>query len=293
MTLGSNFDGGTGATGDTDERVREWIANCVSEADAQVFMQARVSPDVARDAFAQGLTAQDAAEYLTKGASISEALQFQQRGILPTQVIPGDDGGFTLDIDPWQVDPADDMPAVIEPGRIAVTVWSDALGGDPTAYDVSFRWDGGHIAEWYEDISMMNDLSFASSSPTRGVLAWPNGRDVQLTFSWVELDLYGHDTLAGLAPTNTELSGKEIDPRQWIRLAKALVDFVLLDLGSRSSVDEDWAEGYFNTKTEVVLDLDDVFREYLDEVEGDNSVPDFRDWLAEGLRTGAYEVPDD
>ena len=55
--------------------------------------------------------------------------------------------------DPWDEDPVDQLPSVVEPGRINLTLWTSALGGDPQAYDISFNWDGDDTAEWFEDMT--------------------------------------------------------------------------------------------------------------------------------------------
>src|SRR5271156_162630 len=105
-----------------------------------------------------------------------------------------------MDVDPWDEDPVDQLPAVIEPGSIEFTLWTSALGGDPVAHDISFTWDGQHTAEWDEDISTLNDLSPGSSSPVWGIVSWPDGSDVLLTYTWTDFEMQGHDRLPGAAP---------------------------------------------------------------------------------------------
>lgn len=49
----------------------------------------------------------------------------------------------------------------------------------------SFNWDGDRTAEWFEDISPETGaLSSASSSPVWGVVSWPDGNYVVLTYTW-------------------------------------------------------------------------------------------------------------
>jgi hypothetical protein len=133
---------------------------------------------------------------------------------------------------------------------------------------------------------MANDLSFASSSPAHGVLAWPNGKDVVLTYTWSEMGLEGHDRLPDMAPTS---EGEANDPAQWLRLADGVIDFVLLDLGSRDG--EDTVE-YLDTVADCIVDIDELFRHYLD-TDAATSQVDFGTWLEQAIATGRYEIFDD
>lgn len=274
------------------ETVREWRASGVPASDALAFIAGGFSLDSACNALAADLAAVDAVEYIGRGASLAQAVDFDRRGIGPHQLIPADDG-FTLDLDPWQVDPLEELPDVIEPGRVKFTVWSSLVGGDhPTAYDVFFDWDGEKTAEWHEDISIINGLSFASSSPTHGVISWPNERDALLTYSWSELGLHGYDQLPGMAPSHSDdgaSAGAASDPRQWLRLAEALVEFVLTDLGSGGRDDDGWSEEYVDTRTNALVDIHTVFRDYLEESQTTYS---FKDWLVQAIQGGTYVSED-
>ncbi|MGB0972727.1 MAG: hypothetical protein ACPGVG_17485 [Mycobacterium sp.] len=187
---------------------------------------------------------------------------------------------------PWDDDPADQLPTAIEPGRIGLTLWTSALGGDPQANDISFEWDGRHTADWLQDISPdAGALSPASSSPVRGVVSWPDGNDVLLTYTWSDFGTHGYRRLGGMAPT----SGL---PQHWVRLGEALVDLVLLDLGSCSDEDESLAPAYYDTAEEDVIELDDLFRTFLDDVGATKPSPDFDEWLVDKLDSGAYKIAD-
>jgi hypothetical protein len=187
-------------------------------------------------------------------------------------------------LEPWEEDPAKQLPEVIEPGRIGLTLWTTALGGDPVAHEVFFDWDGGSTADWYEDISSSTEgLSVMSSSPARGVMAWPDGKDVVLTFSWSDLGLEGHDMLPGMAPA---LAGGPTNPKAWLRLAEAVLNFVLLDLGSGSRT----STQYYEADGEWDVEIEDLLREYLNGDGGPKTSHDFQTWLDDAVAAGKYTL---
>ncbi len=189
--------------------------------------------------------------------------------------------------DPRDDDPVDQLSSVIEPGRIGFTLWTSALGGDPQAYDISFEWDGRHTGDWFEDISPdTGELSPASSSPVWGVVSWPDGNDVLLTYTWSDFGTRGYRRLGSMAPN----AG---DPQQWVRLGEALVDLVLLDLGSGMDEDESLAPAYYDPVVNDAIGLDDVFRTFLDDVGATKPSPDFDEWLTDKLDSGAYEIAEE
>lgn len=189
--------------------------------------------------------------------------------------------------DPWDEDPVDQLPSVVEPGRINLTLWTSALGGDPQAYDISFNWDGDDTAEWFEDISPETGaLSPASSSPVWGVVSWPDGNDVVLTYTWGDFGMRGYRRLAGMAPS----AG---DPQRWVNLGEALVELVLLDIGSGMDEDDSLAPAYCDPAEDEVIELDDLFRAFLGEVGTTKPCPDFDSWLDDKLTAGAYEIAED
>ncbi len=292
------------------DTVRQWIEGGFSPSDAAAFISAAMSPAEACQWTASGMTVSDAVTFvrggitvatasewlektelpagevvafIQKDVSLQQAMEFERRGIGSRQV-SRTDTGLQLDLYPWQEDPADGLPKVIESGAVNITLWTTAHGGDPVAHDVCFRWDGAHTADWIEDISIVNGgLSPASSSPVRGVLGWPDGEDVVLTYTWSDLGLEGHARLAGLAPTNGGSAG---DPAQWVRLADALVEFVLLDLGA---ADGERRVEYLDAGGDCVVDIHEVLRDYLCSNEA-TSEADFGSWLEIQLTAGHYRI---
>ncbi|MEZ0339862.1 hypothetical protein ACAG25_07740 [Mycobacterium sp. pV006] len=274
------------------ETAREWLTRGVSASDALYFLANGVSLDVACEAVAGGLNARDAVDYMENGASLEQAINLSKRGIDAHQLNPVD-GGFTLDLDPWQVDPADHMPEVIEPGRIDVTVWLSVFGEEPpVAYDVSFDWDGDHTAGWTEDISILNNLSFASGSPARGVLSWSNDHEVVLTYSWPEFDLCGYTTMSVGAADKGAVSRGAADPRHWVHWAERLVEFVMTDLGSSRERNDVLAEWYIDTRDGSEVDVHELFRQYLASGPPEDSRREFPGWLAESIKVGTYQLED-
>lgn len=120
---------------------------------------------------------------------------------------------------PWNRDPVEGMPAVIEPGRIRMVFWNRYFDGNPVAYDFIFTWDGGRKADWYYDISMDNDgMSVMSSAPIRGTANWENGADVHITVQSSAFDLDEKVVLKGMAPQD----GAASEPRTWVDLGYAI-----------------------------------------------------------------------
>lgn len=214
------------AAGATLETAREWRAAGFWTDQAATFISARVPLDDARrwiEAM-ENLTADDMVHYISLGVTIAEAKDFERRGISPYQVT-GDEAGLHFDLEPWQEDPADQLPDVIRAGQFGMVLWSTAAGGDYVPYEVSFAWDGEHAANWYQDISFVAGLSMASSSPIHGTAEWADGQDVWLTYEWSEMGYEGSDVLRGMAPTGAGPAGTH-DPQSWIRLGYALIDWV-------------------------------------------------------------------
>jgi len=261
----------------------EWTSAGIAADEAATFMNAHVSlSEALRWNTGSNLTAAEVVDFIEKGVSLDQALDFDGRGISSGQVTRTE-SGLELDLDPWQEDPTDHLPAVITPGPIDITVWRDQV-----AHEVHFTWNGNNTADWYEDISIINNLSFASSSPTRGVLAWPDNKDVVLTYNWPEMGLEGHDRLAGLAPTKERASSS---PEFWVSLAEGILEFVMENLGSR---DPEPSSTYLDTKLDDIVDLDSIFRDYLDYLGSKPDVSvDFGGWLEESLASGRYELLDD
>jgi hypothetical protein len=214
-----------------------WHSYGVAPADATRFGAKEISPDAAGQWMATGLPIDDIMAFLDLGCSPSEALEFNQSGIQPRMLKRTAAGLEVFDpgpeLDPWEEDPVPQLPDVIEPGQVAMTLWSIAPDGTPAAWDVSFTWHGSRSAEWYQDISPAGgDLSPLSSSPTTGTAAWSNGRDVDVVYHWADEGLDGEGVLAGMAPTsdNPESDHGMRDPRNWVRLAQAIIGFLYQEL---------------------------------------------------------------
>lgn len=256
-----------------------------SPEDAAAFASIGIDADDAQLWIAAGIAADDAVEFIERGVSLEQAVEFVERDIEPYQVTRTE-SGFELDLEPWQVDPAEQLPDVIEPGQIDITLWTSAASDSPKAHVVTFVWDGAHRAQWYEDISSENEgLSVMSSSPTRGVLAWPDGADVQLTYSWSDMGLRGHERFSGLAPGDDTPA---TSPQFWSSLAGTLIDFVLLDLGSGG---HDPGDNVTYLDDDEAVELDDLFDEYL--ASDAASRQSFEAWLDEAVATGRYTIAED
>jgi hypothetical protein len=120
---------------------------------------------------------------------------------------------------PWNRDPVEGLPAIIEPGRIPIKFWNDDFDGNPVVYDFIFTWDGGRKADWFYDISMDNEgMSVMSSAPIGGTANWENGVDVHVTFQSCVFVLDEEATLGGIAPKDDATS----EPRTWVDLGYAI-----------------------------------------------------------------------
>ena len=118
---------------------------------------------------------------------------------------------------PWNQDPVESMPAIIEPGEICMELWNNDSEGNPVAYDFIFSWGGGREADWFYDISMRNGgMSVMSSAPIGGTATWENGADVEVTFKSDEFELDEEMTLGGRAPKDDALHS----PRTWVDLGR-------------------------------------------------------------------------
>lgn len=123
---------------------------------------------------------------------------------------------------PWNRDPVDGLPAVIEPGRIAIEFWQkERFSGEHVLYDFIFHWDGGRKAEWFYDISMQNPgLSPMSSAPIGGTATWENGVDVHVTVKSDDFDLDEEIFLKDAAPKSDSIH----TPRTWVDLGYEIAD---------------------------------------------------------------------
>jgi hypothetical protein len=267
---------------------QDWAAVGITGAGARIFVAKRVPLEVARHWTDAGLSPDDAVDLILRRVELNEALELVERGIRPWQV-KRTKSGLKLDLYPWQKDPLDQLPEVIKRGRIRFTIWTTALG-DRQGHEVTLKWDGGHTVEWYEDISPdTGALSPASSSPAWGVASWPDSRDVLLTYTWHDLGLRGYAKLEGAAPIG-EGPHDATDPRQWLRFGQALIEFVLLDLGSGRHDPNELPDEYYLPAKDKVLELDDVFRVFLKELRTGQATQGFDEWLSGRLQSGVYTV---
>ena len=267
---------------------QEWAAAGIAGAGARTFAAKRVPLEVARLWTDAGMSPDDAVDFILRKVELDEALELVERGIRPWQV-KRTKSGLKLELYPWQKDPVDQLPKVVKRGRVRFTIWTTALG-DRQGYEVSLKWDGDHTVEWYEDISPdAGGLSPGSSSPTWGVASWPDGQDVVLTYTWYDLGLRGYAKLEGAAPT-CESPHDATDPRQWLRFGQALIEFVLLDLGSGRHDPNEFSAEYYAPARDKVVELDDVFRVFLKELRKGRADGEFDEWLRGKLQSGVYTV---
>lgn len=192
------------------------------------------------------------------------------------------------DPEPWQEDPAAQLPDAITPGNIHLRLWSTpAWGDEPLEYEVSLDWDGNSTVAWRVitgvGLSVMSDVSF------RGVAGWPDGEDVLLNYTRDSRQM-GIGRLDGAAPTSGD-PNRATDPRRWIRFANSLVALTehLLDSGGASFGRFD-GEGYYDPVRDEWVDFDDMFRAYLHSGNAGGALPSFDDWFEAALATGRYTL---
>jgi hypothetical protein len=207
-----------------------WIAQNVAPAVASAYFDNGVAPTTARQWIDTGIPDQFVFDFVDLGVEPPEAHEFVRNGVWPWMLRRTANGVEVIDFDAERRQHAlEQLPEVVEPGRISFTRWSTVGEGDAVAYDFSFTWDGKREAEWDEDISLSNgSLSPASSAPIWGTAAWPNGRDVELTYDWPDVGKEGETVLVGAAPTSSDPDSDQgtRDPEQWIRLADELLEFI-------------------------------------------------------------------
>lgn len=208
-----------------------WHSLGIPPDHAQLFADQNVVPDAARDWIATGIPVDDIMGYLHLGCTPSEASGFAQASVHPWMLRRTPNGLEEFDpgpaLDPWEEDPAEQLPEVINPGRIGMTLWANDPDGSPKAWDVAFAWAGGRAAEWSQDISLAGgDLSPASSSPITGTIDWAGGRDIELTYQWSEGDSEGNGVVSVAAPADDVLSERQT----WIRLGFVVINFLYQEL---------------------------------------------------------------
>nr|WP_242456082.1 hypothetical protein [Mycolicibacterium sp. P1-18] len=200
----------------TGHQILQWQPTEIPPTDWLLWIKDGISPDAAQ-------------RYFEKGVNRGRARDL----IDATKALDEEDEEVEFEPYPWEVDPTEQLPDVIEPGYVSFILWSMAAGGDYVGYELSFEWKGERSATWYQDISMVaGDRSPASSSPIRGTVDWSNGKDVDLTFEWSEMSMDGGGSISGAAPTVDDPksdAGARI-PRNWIRLGDSILNWIYSSL---------------------------------------------------------------
>lgn len=255
-------------------------------AEAEIFINAGVPLSVGREWADAGIEPPDAVDFLDKGVPLDQATDFKERGIEPWQ-ITRTDTGYEVELEPWQEDPIEQLPEVIEPGRFGLTLWSFVpWNGEYLANEVSFDWDGKHTVEWSAvsgvGLSVMSDVSF------RGVAGWPDGKDLLVAYAQDYSDL-GFERFVGGAPTAASPDGAR-DPQQWVDIADSLVSLTDQLLESGIERRDEFTHEYRRSADNESFEFDHIFRVYLASADADGTLPDFDDWLRNVLTEGTYEI---
>lgn len=121
----------------------------------------------------------------------------------------------TVDDDQDEGGRPDECPDAIAPGSFGFTFWRVDSDGNDIGTDVGFTWDGESEADWYQDISSKTEgLSVMSSSPVGGTLRWPNGQDVEVTYSASDFDIEG-ETVLGVPLRSQRAITNATSPPGW------------------------------------------------------------------------------
>lgn len=243
--------------------------------EARAWTEAGVDPADVEDFIELGLTPAEAATYATKG-------------VRPYQ-ITRTDSGYAVELEPWQEDPVDQLPKVIEPGRISLSLWAEPLWGDDyLESDVVMTWDGGHTVDW--SVVSGSGLGMASSVSFHGIAGWPNGKDVHLSCYSGDVGVRGAATLIGAAPTSSGATATN-DPQSWVNLAQKLV-WLADEFDDSNREDCEYAAEYHRPADDWWGEFDDLFLQFLESADPDGSLPSFDSWLADALETGTYQPGD-
>ena len=116
-----------------DAATPEWLKAGFSASDARTFINAGVPLDIARQWTDAGIEPDDAIDYIDKTVPLVQATEFAESGIEPHQ-ITRTDTGYEVELEPWQEDPVDQLPALIEPGRFGMSLWSFAPWNGEVVY---------------------------------------------------------------------------------------------------------------------------------------------------------------
>lgn len=225
-------------------------------------------------------------DFSALGISPSELAAYGVDGIRPYQVTRTDTG-YKVELEPWQRDPADQLPQVIDPGRMSLSLWTPSPSHDePIECEVSLNWNGMHTVEWSVlsgvGTSMHSEVSFS------GVAGWPDGDNVELNYT-SDSSERGIAWLANAAPTAGNPDGAK-DPQRWVQLASALVGLTEELLDSDVESDDQFTGEYYEPARDEHLTFDDLFRVHLDNVAPDDATTGFKDWLTNALEEGTYKI---
>ena len=281
----AGLDAGFARLGISPITAKQWANAGLDASDIEEFIAADIPLDRAFDWAKAGVDASDVDDFIEIGISPSELATYGIDGLRPYQVTRTETG-YQVELERWQKDPADQLPQVIEPGRINLSLWSPSPHHDePLECAVSLNWDGNHTVDWYVvtgmGMSMMSEVSFA------GVAGWPDGTNIELNYTRDSSER-GIDRLSGVAPTAGNPDGAK-DPRRWVQLARSLVDLTegLLESGIES--DDELTNEYYDPASDEWMEFDELFRTYLTSVVPD-APTDFKDWLTDALEEGTYTI---
>lgn len=265
--------------------VSEWLDAGFSAVDAEALLEASIPVAEARRWTAAGIDSADVAEYVEKHVPLEDAVEFQERGIELWQ-ITGTNTGYEVELEPWQRDPLEQLPEVIEPGRFGLSVWSVTPCSDEhLEHEISIEWDGRSTVEWSvlsgAGLSVMSEVSF------RGVAGWPDGKNLLVAYSGDDGNK-GYESLPGAAPSS---DGRTTTSRElWLSFAMTLVGVTEELLNSGIEPQDEFTDYYLRCEDEQPFEFDDMFRLYLEALASDNLLPDFGDWMKQLLEQGSFQI---
>lgn len=269
-----------------DADASEWLAAGLSAEEAQVYADAAVPVALAREFADAGMDADDAVDLLGKGVPQDQVLGLHARGIQTWQVT-GTDSGFDVELEPWQEDPLHQLPEVVTPGRLHVSLWStNSWDGSRIENEVFLNWDGEHTVEW--SVLSGSGMSMMSEVSINGLAGWPDGKDALISYTG-EFGDHGFSRLAGAAPVPHNAEGASA-PQAWLEFATALVGLAeeLMDSGIEAR--DELAPEYRRCDDDEWFEFNDMFRIYLDSALSEAGISDFDDWIRVALEDGTYET---
>jgi hypothetical protein len=283
--LGPREAAGFARLGISPITAKQWADAELNATDIEVFIAADIPLDRAFDWAKAGVDASDVDDFIEIGISPSELATYGIDGIRPYQVTRIETD-YRVELEPWQKDPVDQLPQVIEPGNINLSLWSPSPWHDePLECAVSIDWDGKHTVEWSVvsgmGMSMNSEVSFS------GIASWPDGENVEVTYTR-DYSERGIDRLSSVAPTAGNPDGAK-DPQRWVQLASSLVDLMEGLLESGIEADDELTNEYYDPASDEWMEFDELFRIYLTRVVP-GAPTDFKDWLTDALEEGTYTI---